>query len=107
MLVNWMFLAAAVVSDAVGTYALERSKGLRRRWPAVGAAVAYLLAVVAFSLALQGIAISVADAVYAAAGTALVTLVAVTFLGERLGWRKLAGLVLVVAGVVALRLQEM
>jgi small multidrug resistance pump len=107
MLVNWMFLAAAVVSDTVGTYALERSEGLRRPRPAVGAAVAYLLAVVAFSLALQGIAISVADAVYAAAGTALVTLVAVTFLGERLGWRKLAGLVLVVAGVVALRLQEM
>jgi small multidrug resistance pump len=107
MLVSWMFLAAAVVSDAVGTYALERSEGLRRRWPAVGAAVAYFLAVVAFSLALQGIAISVADAVYAAAATALVTLVAVTFLGERLGWRKLAGLVLVVAGVVALRLQEM
>lgn len=107
MLVSWMFLAAAVVSDAVGTYALERSGGLRRRWPAVGAAVAYFLAVVAFSQALQSIAISVADAVYAAAGTALVTLVAVTFLGERLGWRKLAGLVLVVAGVVALRLQEM
>ena len=106
MLVNWMFLAGAALGDAAGTYALERSDGLRRRWPVAAAALAYLAAIVAFSVALQGIAISVADAVYAAAGTALVTLTAVALLGERLGRRKAVGIALVVTGVVALRLLE-
>lgn len=106
MLVNWMFLAGAVVGDAVGTYALGRSDGLRRRWPAAAAGVAYLAAIVAFSVALQGIAISVADAVYAAAGTALVTVVGVAVLGERFGGRKAVGIALVIAGVVTLRLLE-
>jgi multidrug transporter EmrE-like cation transporter len=105
MLTSWMFLAGAVVGDAAGTYALERSGGLRRRGPVAVAAVAYLLAIVAFAQALQGIAVSVADAVYAAAGTALVTVVGVTVLGERLGARKATGLVLVLLGVVALRVQ--
>jgi multidrug transporter EmrE-like cation transporter len=105
MLTSWMLLAGAVLGDAVGTYALDRSEGLRRRTPVVVAAAAYLLAIVAFGHALQGIAISVADAVYAAAGTALVTVVGVTLLRERFGRRKAAGLGLVVLGVVVLRLQ--
>jgi small multidrug resistance pump len=103
---SWMFLAGAIVSDVVGTYALERSEGLRRRWPAAASVVAYIVALASFSIAIDGIAISVADATFAAGGTALVTMVGIAFLGERLNARKALGLGLVVLGVVVLRLQE-
>ncbi len=105
MMLSWLFLAGAVVGDAAGTYALKRSHGMRRPWPVALSVVAYLLAIVLFSFALQGIAVSVADAVFAAAATVLITVMGVAFLGERLGARKVLGLGLVVLGVVALRLQ--
>ncbi len=103
---SWMFLAGAVVGDVVGTYALDRSNRLRRLWPALASVAAYVVSIVAFGLALGGIATSVADAVFAAAGTLLVTVTAVVLLGERLGRRKVIGLALVTLGVVVLRLQD-
>lgn len=87
-MISSMFLAGAVIGDAASAYALARSDRLRRPGPAALSIGADLLALVAFSLALDGIPIGVADAVFAAAGSALVTVLGVALLGERLGTRK-------------------
>lgn len=103
-MLSWLCLAGAAVGNAAGTYALERSDRLRRRGPAALAVVGYLAAVGLFTQALEGIPTSVADAAFAAVGTALITLVGVVLLGERLDARRVLGLGLVVVGVVLLQL---
>jgi small multidrug resistance pump len=105
MMLSWLCLAGAAIGNAAGTYALARSGRLRRPWPSTLAIAAYLLAIVLFTLALDGISTSVAEAVFAAAGTTLVTVVGVVLLQERLGVRKAVGLGLLLVGVVVLQLQ--
>ena len=102
---SWIWLAIAVAGDVLGTTAMARgSRAHHARWYAVGMA-AYVLAFYAFARSLQSIPTSTADAIYFAASTAIIVLVGVTVLGQRLTARKGAGLVLVVTGVVVLRMQ--
>lgn len=101
---GWMFLVAAIVGDTIGTIALERSDGMRRALPAAVSVTAYLAAVVSFGAAIERVPISVADAVYAAGSTSLITAVAIGLGRERLDMRKGLGLALVVVGVAVLRL---
>ena len=104
-MLSWLCLGGAAIGNAAGTYALARSGRLRRPWPSALAIAAYLLAIVLFTVALEGIPTSVAEAVFAATGTMLVTVVGVVLLRERLGARKAVGLGLVIVGVVVLQLQ--
>lgn len=105
MAVGWVFVSIAIVCDVAGTYALARSDGFRRFPVNVAAVVLLLLALWMFALALQELPISVADAVYAAGGSAVMAVTGVMLLGERLTPRKVLALTLIVAGVVTLRLQ--
>jgi len=103
--VSWILLAIAITGDVVGTVALERaSRGHHRRYLALAVA-AYLTAFYAFARALQVIPTSVADAIYAAVGTAFVTAFSVLWLKEKLTRRKLLALILVTAGVAVLQLE--
>lgn len=102
---SWIFLLITITGDAAGTVALERASRGHRRHYFLLAAAGYLLAVYGFARALQTIPTSVADAIYFAGTTALVAVVSVTWLGEKLTTRKAVALILVVVGVVVLRLE--
>jgi len=52
----------------------------------------------------RGVPIGVAYGIWAAAGVALIALIGVAFLGESLSWVQVGGIVLVIAGVLALEL---
>jgi small multidrug resistance pump len=102
---GWVFLAVAIAGDLAGTAALERgSRGRYVRHLAL-AATAYLIAFFAFSRALLTVPTSIADSIYFAGATALVTAYSALWLGERLTYRKATALALIGAGVVVLRLQ--
>ncbi|GAB2703482.1 SMR family transporter [Nocardia thraciensis] len=105
---NWLMLMFAIGGDVVGTVALARVAGSRRRRAAVAhfvlAAAAYLTGLWAFAQALRSIPTAVADAVFFAGATAVLAVVGVARLGETLTARKAVALVLIVVGVVVLRL---
>lgn len=103
---GWILLAVAIAGDLAGTAALERgTHGQYARHLGLAAA-AYLVAFFAFSRALLTVPTSIADSVYFAGATALVTLYATLALRERLTTRKAAALLLIGGGVIALRLQN-
>jgi small multidrug resistance pump len=102
---GWLFLAVAIVGDLAGTAALERgSRGRYVRHLALAAA-AYLVAFFAFSQTLMTVPTSIADSIYFAGATALVTAYSALWLGERVTARKAIALALIGAGVIVLRLQ--
>ena len=102
---GWVYVGVAIVCDVAGTYALARSDGFRRFPVNLTAVVLLLGALWMFALALTRLVTSVADAVFAAGGTAAMVAVGVLWLGERLTVRKVVALTLIVAGVVTLRMQ--
>jgi small multidrug resistance pump len=99
----WLLLAIAILTEVAATISLRLSDGFTRLWPTVVVVVGYLSAFILLAQVLKrGMAVGVAYAVWSACGVALIALIGAVFLGERLTWVQVAGLVLVIGGVVAL-----
>lgn len=99
---TWSLLAVAVVAEVVATVALRFAAGFTRLGPTLVVLAGYGVAFWLLSKVVQQLSASVTYAVWAGAGTALVTLVGVLALGEVMTWPKAASLALIVAGVVGL-----
>jgi len=101
----WFWLIGAVVAEVFGTISLRFSEGFSRLVPSAFVVLGYGFAFYALSQALTaGMRIGVAYGVWAALGMTLVALVGAFFLGESLTVVQVAGLGLIVGGVLALEL---
>ncbi|MFJ4919093.1 DMT family transporter [Streptomyces sp. NPDC088725] len=95
-------LAAAIAAEVAGTTAMKYSEGFTRLWPSLLTVVGYLLAFTLLARTLKTLSVGTAYAIWAGAGTAAIAVIGMVFLGESTGPVKLAGIALVIAGVVVL-----
>lgn len=100
----WVALAIAIVSEVAGTSALKASEGFTRLMPSLVVILGYASAFYFMSLTLRTIPVAVTYAVWSGVGIALITLVAWIVYGQALDRGALAGIALIVAGVVVLNL---
>jgi small multidrug resistance pump len=100
----YLFLAIAIVTGVTGTAALSVSAGFTQLWPTVTLALAYLACFLALTRALRVIPISVVYAIWSGVGMALITLIGWGLFGQRLAGGEIAGIVLILAGVVVIHL---
>lgn len=100
----YLYLFAAIVLEVVGTSALKVSDGFGRPVPAMVALAAYGVAFFFLSLTLRTVPTGVAYAIWSGVGIVLVTAVAWLFQGQRLDGAALAGMALIVAGVMVMNL---
>lgn len=100
----WIYLIAAIAFEIAATLSLKQSAGLTKVGWTVSLVVGYLASFVMLSRALKTLEVGTAYAIWAAAGTALVAAVGMIFLGEAVSLGKVAGLALMIAGVVTLNL---
>ncbi|MDX3054012.1 multidrug efflux SMR transporter [Streptomyces sp. NE06-03E] len=97
-------LAAAIAAEVAGTTAMKYSEGFTRLWPSLITVVGYVLAFALLAQTLKTLSIGTAYAIWAGAGTAAVAAIGILWMGESASLAKLAGIVLVIAGVVVLNL---
>lgn len=102
----WLFLAAAVVTEVIGTsfLAVAAREGSNSGYVIMGVAMAlsyYLL-----SLALEGISIGVAYAIWEGLGVTLLTIIAIVVLGDSISKQEVLGMMLAVAGIICMTLGE-
>ncbi|WUS96401.1 multidrug efflux SMR transporter [Streptomyces sp. NBC_00708] len=97
-------LAAAIAAEVAGTTAMKYSEGFTRLWPSLITVAGYLLAFSLLAQTLKTLSVGTAYAIWAGVGTAAVALIGMVFLGESAGPLKVAGVLLVIAGVVVLNL---
>ena len=100
------YLAAAIALEICGTTSLKLSDGFTRIGPSAAVVVFYIASFVLLSLALRGISLSVAYAVWSGVGTAAVAAIGIVWFGEAAGNWKLLSLALIVLGVAGLHLSE-
>ncbi|GIF74676.1 DMT family transporter [Asanoa siamensis] len=99
----WFWLAGAIVSEIAATLSLRASAGFTRLVPSVILVIGYGFAFFALSQALKlGMQVGVAYAVWSAVGVAAIAIIGAVFLKESLSPLQIGGLVLIIAGVVAL-----
>jgi small multidrug resistance pump len=104
-MVAYLYLALAIAAEVTATVSLKLSDGFSKLVPSVLVVAGYGIAFFGLSQVLKaGMPIGVAYAVWAAVGVALVAIVGVLFLKEPLNLTMVAGLALVIGGVVLLEI---
>ena len=102
----WIYLVIAIVFEVAGTTAMKFSEGFTKTVPSVLMFVFYILSLVALTYALKKIDMSMAYAVWAGVGTALITIVGIFLFKEPAGIVKILSIVLIIIGVVGLHLSS-
>jgi len=103
-LAAYAWLMLAIVAGVTGTSALSVSHGFTRPLPIAVLAVAYLVCFLALTRALQVIAVGIAYAIWSGIGIALVTLIGWHAFDQKLNAGQLAGIALILVGVVVIQL---
>lgn len=101
---KWGCLAVAIICEVTGTSALKSAEGFTKFWPSCLVVAGYAAAFYFLSLTLKTIPVGMAYAIWSGAGTALIVLVAWIFMGQKLDLPAIAGIVLIIAGVLVLNL---
>ncbi len=101
---QWLYLIFAIVFEVAGTTAMKFSDGFTKTVPSVVMFVFYILSLVALTYALKKIDMSMAYAVWAGVGTALITLVGIVFFKEPSSMLKIVSIMFIIVGVVGLHL---
>ena len=100
----YLFLLVAIVLEVIGTTSLKASEQFTRLVPTVVMAVAYVGAFFCLGMTLKIIPVGVAYAVWSGVGIVLVSLAGLLLYGQRLDGAAVAGLGLIVAGVLVIHL---
>ena len=99
-----LFLLGAIVAEVVATSALKASEGFTRWGPTALVVVGYALAFWLLSLTLRAIPVGIAYATWSGLGVVLIALAGWWLYGQRLDAPALAGMALIVAGVLVMNL---
>ncbi|MFC9355741.1 DMT family transporter [Rhodococcus sp. NPDC057014] len=103
----WILLGAAILCEVAATVSLRLSNGLTNIVPTIVVVLGYLASFGLLAYVLKhGMPLGVAYGIWAGVGVALIALIGTAFLGDRLTWIQVIGLVLVVAGVIAIKMGE-
>ena len=101
----WLVLAVAIAVEVFGTLGMRASDGFRKKAWAVPVIAAYLASFCLLWLVLRlGMPIGIAYGVWTACGVALVAVIARYVFKDPLTPRMLAGIGLIVAGVLVIEL---
>lgn len=97
---HWLYLALAIVCEVIATSALKAAEGFSRPAPVAIVVAGYVAAFLFLGLSLRVLPVGVAYAIWAALGMVLIALAGWLVYGERLDGWAVAGIALIVAGVV-------
>ena len=97
-----LWLAMAISTEVVATTALKLSDGFTRLGWAAVVVVGYGISFYAMSIALRSIPLGIVYAVWSGVGTAAIVVIGYSLFGEVLDAVKLAGIGLIVIGVLLL-----
>ncbi|WP_238902040.1 MULTISPECIES: DMT family transporter [unclassified Clostridium] len=101
---NWLYLILAIMFEIISTTLLKVSNGFTKIAPTIGTFFGYILCFTFLSMALKKIDISVAYAIWSAAGIVILTVIGVFIFKESINALKIVSIVLIVIGVVGLNL---
>ena len=101
---SYIFLGGAIAFEVIGTTLMKTSQGFTRLWPSVAAVASYAVCFFLLSQTLKQIPTGVAYAIWSGCGIVLISLVAWLLHGQKLDVPAMAGIGLIVAGVIVLNL---
>lgn len=100
----YLYLGAAIVAEVIATSLLKTSNGFTRLWPSVATVVGYSISFYCLAQTLGSVPTGLAYAIWSGVGIVLISLIAWLVFGQTLDTPALAGMGLIIAGVVVINL---
>lgn len=101
----YVLLLVAIAFEVLGTSLLKATEGFTRLLPTVVCLASYVAAFAALAWAIKHeLPVGIAYAMWSGLGTAAIVAIGVVFFHEPISVQKIAGVVLVIGGVVVLNL---
>jgi small multidrug resistance pump len=104
-MIFWIYLLIAILTEVAGTTLMKVSQGLTKLVPSVLMFVLYGVSFVFMALALKKIEVSTAYAIWSGLGTAVIATIGIVAFRESFNFTKLAGIILIIGGVLLLNLK--
>ncbi len=101
---EWIYLLIAGLFEVVWAVGLKYTEGWTQLWPSAGTVAAMIVSFWFLSLALKGLPIGTAYAVWTGIGAVGTALVGMAVLGEPRDMTRAACILLIVGGIVGLKL---
>jgi small multidrug resistance pump len=102
----WICLGLAILFEVAGTTSLKMSQGFTQLLPSLVIFPAYGISLALLTLAVKEVPISVAYAVWAAVGTALIAAIGILWFREPATPAKMAFIAVIVVGVIGLHFSD-
>lgn len=99
---KYLYLATAIVFEVIGSSFIKASDGFTKLIPTVCTIAAFVICFYALSIALRTIPLGIAYATWAGLGIVLTALVSVFIFKQSIDWPAIAGMALIIAGVVVI-----
>ena len=100
------YLILAIIFEVSGTICMKLSQGFTKTVPSILMIVLYIISLGLLTLALKKIDVSIAYAIWAGMGTALIATVGILWFKEPISALKIISLGLVIIGVIGLNLSS-
>jgi small multidrug resistance pump len=97
---NPSLLFFAILAEVTATSALNLSNGFTKPLPSVIVVIGYAASFYLLSLALKTMPIGVAYAIWSGVGLILTVIAGIVIWRETLGWARVTGIMLILAGIV-------
>ncbi len=98
----WLFIA--IVTETIGTTALQASQQFTRLWPSVAVVVFYLVSFYFMALALKVMPVGIVYAIWSGLGIVCIAGIGYLMFDQRLDGPALLGLSLIIAGILVIHL---
>ncbi|MCD2173259.1 DMT family transporter [Rhizobium sp. C4] len=104
MTVTYAVLVAAIFFEVIGTTLLKQAEQFTKLWPTVFSMAAYGVAFYLLSIVLKTMPVGIAYAIWSGLGIVFVSIIGVTVFRQSLDWPAIAGLLLIIIGIVIVNL---
>lgn len=104
MPVHYIWLFIAIVTETLGTTALQASQQFTRFWPSVAVVLFYAASFYFMALALKVMPVGIVYAIWSGLGIVLIAGIGFVLFGQKLDLPAVLGLGLIVAGIVVIHL---
>ncbi|KAB8135721.1 multidrug efflux SMR transporter [Gracilibacillus oryzae] len=101
---SYLYLLLAIIGELIGSSLLKASEGFSKLYPTIGVIVAFIACFFFLSLSLKTIPLNTAYAIWSGIGIVATTIISVLIWKEKINMASVAGIILILAGVVILNL---
>ncbi|MFQ1702659.1 DMT family transporter [Loktanella agnita] len=104
MPMHYIYLIIAIITETIGTTALQASAQFTRFWPSVLCVITYAASFYLLALALKVMPVGILYAIWSGLGIVLIALIGYIVFGQKLDMPAVLGIALILVGILVIHL---